>query len=97
VATVERKGKRAPTKVQLDHFKNLLKGPCLNHAYPVKHAYKDCSLMKRFLYGGSSRGVQKKKPDPLADDTEEKEGAFPKIMGCLMIFDGMASYDSKRR
>jgi hypothetical protein len=97
VSTVEQKGKRAPAEGQLDHFKNLLKGPCLNHAYPIKHAYKDCSLMKQFLCRGSSKGDQKKKPDPSVDDTEEKEGAFPKTMGCLIIFDAMASYDSKRR
>jgi hypothetical protein len=33
----------------------------------------------------------------LANDAEEKEGAFPEIMGSLMIFDGAAAYNSKRR
>ena len=23
--------------------------PCTNHAYPIKHLYKDCELLKRFL------------------------------------------------
>jgi hypothetical protein len=32
----------------------------------------------------------------LADDTEEKEGAFLETIGCLMIFDEIAAYDSKR-
>jgi hypothetical protein len=38
VAAAERKGKRAPTEGQLDHFEKLLEEPCPNHAYPVKHA-----------------------------------------------------------
>ena len=24
-------------------------GPCTNHAYPVKHLYKDCELLKHLL------------------------------------------------
>jgi hypothetical protein len=52
--------------------------------------------MKRFLSGGSNRGDQNKKPDPLADDTKE-EGAFLETTGCLMIFGKMAAYDSKHR
>jgi hypothetical protein len=38
-----------------------------------------------------------KKPDPSADDAEEKEGAFLETMGYLMICDETAAYDSKRR
>ena len=26
-----------------------MESPCTNHAYPVKHLYKDCELLKRFL------------------------------------------------
>jgi hypothetical protein len=37
-------------------------------------------------------GDPKKKPEPLADDTEGKEGAFLETMGCLMIFGGQASH-----
>ena len=32
-----------------DHFNKLMDGPCPNHAYPVKHLYKECELLKRFL------------------------------------------------
>jgi hypothetical protein len=32
--------------------------------------------MKQFLYRGSKRGDQKKRPDPPEDDTKEKKGAF---------------------
>jgi hypothetical protein len=46
----------------------MLEGPCPNHAFSVKHLYKDCFLMKRFLSGGSKKGDQKKKPDPATDE-----------------------------
>ena len=32
-----------------DHFHELMESPCTNHAYPVKHLYKDCELLKRLL------------------------------------------------
>ena len=34
---------------------------CTNHAYPVKHLYKDCELLKRFLrqVGGPKEGASK--------------------------------------
>jgi hypothetical protein len=74
----------------------MLEGPCPNHAYPIKHAYKDCGLMKKFLSRGSKQ-KDEKKPDPLEDTAEEKEDAFPQETGCLMIFGGPTAYDSKRR
>ena len=57
VAAVDRKGGRKPTEGTLDHFEKLLEGPCPNHAFPVKHLYKDCGLMKRFLSRGSNKGA----------------------------------------
>jgi hypothetical protein len=53
--------------------------------------------MKKFLSGGSKQRDGKKKPDPQEDDIEEKEDAFPKETGCLMIFGGPTMYDSKHR
>jgi hypothetical protein len=37
----ERKGKKAPTEGTLNHFEKMLEGPCPNHTYPIKNAYKD--------------------------------------------------------
>jgi hypothetical protein len=96
VATAERKGGRAFNEGTLDHFEKLLEGLCPNHAFPIKHLYKDCALMKRFLSGGSKKGDQRRKPRPTADDVEEKDGGFSVIDGCLMIFGGMVAYNSKR-
>jgi hypothetical protein len=50
------------------------------------------------LVGGSKKGDQKKKPDPMMeDDTKEKDNSFLETTGCLMIFGRMATYDSMHR
>ena len=48
VAVADRVGK-LPQQGQLDHFDKLMESPCTNHAYPIKHLYKDCELLKHFL------------------------------------------------
>ena len=48
VATADHTGKQ-PQQGLLDHFNELMESPCTNHVYPVKHLYKDCELLKRFL------------------------------------------------
>ena len=55
ITAAKRKGGRAPDSYPPDFFEKKLDGPCPNHAYPVKHAYKDCSLIRRFLSNGSKR------------------------------------------
>ena len=53
--------------------------------------------MKRFLSRGSNKGEHRGDPKPTADDVEEKDGGFPTLDGCPMIFGGSVAYDSKRR
>jgi len=96
VATADRKEGRKPTEGTLDHFEKLLKGPCPNHAFPIKHLYKDRVLMKRFLSGGSNKWEHGKDTDPTTDAAEGKDDGFPTPDGCLMIFGGSEAYDSKR-
>ena len=95
MAAIDRKGGRKPTEGTPNHFEKLLEGPCLNHAFPVKHLLKDCGLMRRFLSGGSNKGEQGKDPPPTADDAEEKDDGFLTPDGCLMIFEGSVACDSK--
>jgi hypothetical protein len=93
VAAAECKVKKVSTEGTPDHFEKMLEGPCSNHTYPVKHAYKDCGLMKKLLSRVSKQGDRKKKPDPSEDDTREKEDAFSEETDCLMIFGGPTAYD----
>ena len=67
--------------------------PC----FPVKHLYKDYSLIRRFLSGGSNKGEHGKDLAPTTDDAEEKDDGFSTPDGCLMIFGGSEAYNSKRR
>ena len=51
--------------------------------------------MKQFLSGGSNKGEHRKDPKPSTDDAKRKDGSFLMLDGCLMIFGGLAAYDSK--
>ena len=62
MAAADCKGGRKPTEGTPDHFEKLIEGPCLNHAFPVEHLYKDCDLMKRFLFEGSNKGEHRGTP-----------------------------------
>ena len=97
VAAADCKGGLKPMEGTPNHFEKLLEGPCPNHAFPVKHPLKDCSLMRRFLSRGSNKGEHGKDPAPTMDDAKEKDYDFPTSDGCLMIFGGSAAYDSKHR
>ena len=52
--------------------------------------------MKRFLSRGLNKGECGKDPRPTVDDAKEKDGGFPTLDGCLMIFRGSVAYDSRR-
>ena len=97
MAAADRKGGRKPVEGTLNHFEKMLEGPCPNHAFPVKHPLKDCSLIWKFLSGGSNKGEQGKEPAPWIDDVKEKDETFSTPNGAFMIFGGSVAYDSKRR
>ena len=82
MATADRKEGWKPTEGTPNHFEKLLKGPCPNHGFLVKHLYKDYVLIKLFLSGGSNKGEHRKEPKPTADDAEGKDDKFPTLDGC---------------
>ena len=86
MVTVDRKGGRKPAEGTPNHFEKLLEGPCPNHAFPIKHRYKDCVLMKRFLLRGSNKGEHRKEAKPTIDYAKGKDGRFWVLDCCLMIF-----------
>jgi hypothetical protein len=55
-AAANRKGGRTATGETPDHFEKMLEKSCLNHAFPAKHLYKDCALMKKYLTRGTRKG-----------------------------------------
>jgi hypothetical protein len=82
IAPADRKGGRAATEETPDHFEKVLEKPCPNHAFPVKHLYKDCALMKMYMSGCTRKGEQKKRPEPTEGDAEGKDNVFPDPNGC---------------
>jgi hypothetical protein len=64
VAAVECKGKKASAKGAPKHIKKMLEGPCPNHVYLIKHAYKDYGLMKKFLSKAPRRGGEEEARPP---------------------------------
>ena len=48
VTMADHAGKQ-PQQGQPGHFDKLMESPCTNHAYPIKHLYKDRELLKCFL------------------------------------------------
>jgi hypothetical protein len=84
MAVVGQKGKQPPTEEANDHFEKLLEASCLNHRYPIRHAYKDHGLLRSFLGGGTPaetgakprQGAKRKKARATFSDETE----------CLTIF-----------
>ena len=68
---------KQPQQGLSDHFNELMESPCTNHAYPIKHLYKDCELLKRLLRyaGGPKEGKGKeaatKKGDVAGKDPDD--------------------------
>ena len=73
--------------------------PCTNHAYPMKHLYKDYELLKRFLRQvgrpkeGKDKGAAAKKGGTTGKDGDD----FHYPEECIMIFRGSNAMYSKHQ
>ena len=74
-----------------------MESPCTNHAYPVKHLYKDCELLKRFLWHADKpkEGKGKKEEAKKGGMVGKDDDGFPDPEECLMIFGGSDAIHSK--
>ena len=72
--------------------------PLANHAYPVKHLYKDCELLKSFLRqtGGPKEGKGKEAAAKKGGMMGKDGDAFPDLEKCIMFFRGSDAVYSKR-
>ena len=97
VAAADRAGKQ-PQQGLHDHFNKLMDSPCTNHAYPVKHLYKDCELLKHFLLqaGGPKEGNSKEVAAKKGGTVGKDRDSFPDPKECIMIFEGFDTICSKR-
>ena len=74
-----------------------MESPFTNHAYPVKHLYKDCELLKRFLsHAGKPReGKDKEEAAKKGGMAGKDDDGFAYPEECLMIFGGSDAIYSK--
>ena len=61
MAAANCKAGKAPAGEIPKFFEMMPDKPCPNHAYYVKHALKDCGLIKKCLSGSQKKGEQKNK------------------------------------
>ena len=73
--------------------------PCTNHAYPIKHLYKDYELLKCLLrqVGGPKEGDDKEAAVKKGGTTGKDRDNFPNPKECIMIFGGSDAIYSKRQ
>ena len=90
MATTADRMRKQPQQGLPNHFNKLMDSPCTNHAYPIKHLYKDCELLKRFLRNAAKPKDGKGKEDATkkGDAANKDSGDFPDPKECIMIFDG---------
>ena len=76
-----------------------MESPCTNHAYLVKHLYKDYELLKRFLRQANKpkAGKGKEEEAKKGGTASKDEDGFPDPEKCLMIFGGSDAIHSKRQ
>ena len=97
VAAAHRVGKQPPQGLP-DHFNKLMDSPCTNHSYPVKHLYKDCEFLKRFLRQAGGPKGDSKETAAKKGGTAGKDGdGFPDPEECIMIFGGSDAIWTKRQ
>ena len=98
VAMADRMGKQ-PQLGLPNHFSKLMDSPCTNHAYPIKHLYKDCELLKRFLRqaGRPKEGDDKEAAAKKVGTTGKDGDGFPDAEECILIVSGSNAIWSKRQ
>jgi hypothetical protein len=93
VIAVDRVHKQKTGRLNHISFDKIVKMPCRNHGYPVKHTLEECDLIKRYFSGDykATRTDVSSRPA----NNEEKGDTYPDPKGCLMIFGGPVAYESK--
>jgi hypothetical protein len=83
----------------MDHFERLLEVPCTHHEVPLKHALKDCRLMKDYVNDTLKPKVAdpRKKDAPLPNnDDDDTEAQYSSEDGVVhMIFSGSPARPSR--
>jgi hypothetical protein len=95
IVAVNRIQKQKTSKLSHVSFDKIVKMPCRNHGYPIKHTLEECDLIKHYFSGNYNMAGIGAPFGPT--NNEEKEGMYPDPRGCLMIFGGPMVYESRHR
>jgi hypothetical protein len=71
---------RQPT----DHFEKLLEVTCPNHAYPIWHKLKECTMMKNYMTTGTFAKGKKPEGGPVG----KAATPFPEEKAVMLIYSG---------
>jgi hypothetical protein len=89
VAAAEHRNPRKPPR-GVNVFDKMLKESCPYHRGPVKHTLEECDMLRHYFNkagpsaeGGKDQGNNKKGGD--------KEGEFPEVHNCFMIYGGQVA------
>jgi hypothetical protein len=96
VVAAGQKRKKPPTEEAIDHFEKLLKAPCSDHRYPVRHVYTYCRLLRKFLGGGAPPEGGAEPRQGQGGEREKGRVAFLGEVGCLLIYGGPDYYALRR-
>jgi hypothetical protein len=93
IAVVDRVHRQKTSKLNHVSLDKIVKLPCRNHGYPIKHTLEECDLIKRYFKGDNKSTGTDASSGSISN--EEKGDAYPDPKGCHMIFGGPAAYESK--
>jgi hypothetical protein len=78
---------RQPT----NNFEKLLEVTCPNHAYPIRHKLKECSMMMNYM----TTGYFAKGKKPEGDPAGRAAAPFPKEKVVMSIYGGPVPHVSR--
>lgn len=81
---VDRVHKQKIGKLNPISFEKIIKSPCYDHGYLVKHTHEDSDLTKHY-FKGDYKTTGTNVPTE-STGNEEKGDTFPDLKRCLMIF-----------
>jgi hypothetical protein len=76
-----------------NHFEKLLEMTCPNHAYPVRHKLKECTMMKNYMNLGALAKGKKHEGDLGGKAT----APFPREEAVMSIYDRHVPHESRHK
>jgi hypothetical protein len=76
-----------------DDFEKILEATYPNHAYPVRHMLKECTMMKNYV----TTGALAKGKNPKDDSSQKVAVTFLEEKVVMSMYGGPAPYEPRRK